>query len=160
MAGLFKNALSYFALDDPADEVVEEQRETVKAQPQQSFDEDHSVAPHMQTSPTSSTLSVKSSSGKAKQFPGKLNRITTLHPKTYEEAQQVGRAIRDGIPVVLNLEGVDDKIAYRIIDFSGGVIFGVRGKIDRITPRVFLLLPAQVDLVAEEGTADVDLFTK
>ena len=54
----------------------------------------------------------------------------------------VGRAIRDGIPVVLNLTGVAEAVAYRIVDFSAGVVFGVRGSIERVTPRVFLLSPA------------------
>ena len=73
-----------------------------------------------------------------------MSRITTIHPKSYEDAQLVGRAIRDGVPVVLNLTGVSEAVAYRIVDFSAGVVFGVRGSIERVTPRVFLLSPAQV----------------
>lgn len=62
----------------------------------------------------------------------------------------VGRAIRDGIPVVLNLTGVPEAIAYRIVDFSAGVVFGVHGSMERVTPRVFLLSPAQVNIKVEE----------
>ena len=79
-----------------------------------------------------------------------MSRITTIHPKTYDDAQMVGRAIRDGIPVVLNLTGVAEAVAYRIVDFSAGVVFGVRGSIERVTPRVFLLSPAQVNIKVEE----------
>ena len=75
-----------------------------------------------------------------------MSRITTIHPKSYEDAQLVGRAIRDGVPVVLNLTGVAEAVAYRIVDFSAGVVFGVRGSIERVTPRVFLLSPAQVNI--------------
>ncbi len=53
-----------------------------------------------------------------------MSRITTIHPKSYEDAQLVGRAIRDGVPVVLNLTGVAEAVAYRIVDFSAGVVFG------------------------------------
>ena len=81
---------------------------------------------------------------------GRVSRITTIHPKTYDDAQMVGRAIRDGIPVVLNLTGVAEAVAYRIVDFSAGVVFGVRGSIERVTPRVFLLSPAQVNIKVEE----------
>ena len=81
-----------------------------------------------------------------------MNRITTIHPKSYEDAQLVGRALRDGVPVVLNLTGVAEAVAYRIVDFSAGVVFGVRGSLERVTPRVFLLSPAQVNIKVEEPT--------
>ena len=88
-----------------------------------------------------------------KPFPGgRVNRITTIHPKSYEDAQLVGRALRDGVPVVLNLTGVAEAVAYRIVDFSAGVVFGVRGSLERVTPRVFLLSPAQVNIKVEEPT--------
>ena len=80
--------------------------------------------------------------------------VTPIHPKSYEDAQLVGRAIRDGVPVVLNLTGVAEAVAYRIVDFSAGVVFGVRGSIERVTPRVFLLSPAQVNIKVEEPQAN------
>lgn len=76
-----------------------------------------------------------------------MNRIATLRPKTYNDAQAVGKAIREGVPVVLNLSEVEDeKTAYRIVDFSAGVVFGLQGSIERITPKVFVLSPAQVSI--------------
>ena len=83
-------------------------------------------------------------------FHANINRITTIHPQSYEDAQLVGRALRDGIPVVLNLTDVSQSQAYRIIDFSSGVVFGISGSIERVTERVFLLSPARVDIVAED----------
>ena len=49
--------------------------------------------------------------------------------------------------------GVAEAVAYRIVDFSAGVVFGVRGSIERVTPRVFLLSPAQVNIKVEEPQA-------
>ena len=80
-----------------------------------------------------------------------LSRITTIHPKSYDDAQLVGRSIREGIPVVLNLTDVSESVAYRIVDFSAGVVFGLRGSIERVTPRVFLLSPAQVSISVEDN---------
>lgn len=81
-----------------------------------------------------------------------MNRISTLCPKTYEDAPAVGKAIREGIPVVLNLSEVtDEETAYRIFDFSSGVIFALQGSIARVTPKVFILSPAQVSL---DGTSN------
>jgi cell division inhibitor SepF len=143
MAGFMKNAMSYLGMADVVDEdeLENEQEESSES----SFDSDHSVTP---IAPSSSASS--SSVREASPFQGRVNRITTIHPKSYEDAQLVGRALRDGVPVVLNLTGVSEAVAYRIVDFSAGVVFGVRGSIERVTPRVFLLSPAQVNIKVEE----------
>ena len=62
--------------------------------------------------------------------------------------------MRDGVPVGLNLTGGAEAVAYRIVDFSAGVGFGVRGSIERGTPRGFLLSPAQVNIKVEEPQAN------
>ncbi|KAB8290997.1 cell division protein SepF [Bifidobacterium avesanii] len=146
MAGFMKNAMSYLGMAD----VVDDDDDVADAPDQAatSFDSDHSVTPQ----PTAAAAAKPRETATA--FPqGRINRITTIHPKTYEDAQLVGRAIRDGVPVVLNLTGVAEAVAYRIVDFSAGVVFGVRGSIERVTPRVFLLSPAQVNIKVEEPQA-------
>ncbi|MDP9497922.1 MAG: cell division protein SepF, partial [Actinomycetota bacterium] len=35
-------------------------------------------------------------------------RITTLHPRTYNEARTIGEHFREGIPVIMNLTEMDD----------------------------------------------------
>ena len=45
--------------------------------------------------------------------------------------------------------GMDDSDAKRIVDFAAGLIFGLRGSIERVTNKVFLLSPANVDVGAE-----------
>ena len=79
-----------------------------------------------------------------------LPRITTLHPRTYNDARLVGEHYRDGIPVIMNLTGMDDADAKRLVDFAAGLIFGLRGSIDRITTKVFLLSPPNVTVRAED----------
>ena len=65
----------------------------------------------------------------------------------------MGRAIRGRRARRAHLTGVSEAVAYRIVDFSAGVVFGVRGSIERVTPRVFLLSPAQVNIKVEEPQA-------
>jgi cell division inhibitor SepF len=77
-------------------------------------------------------------------------RITTLHPRTYNEARTIGEHFRDGTPVIMNLTEMDDGDAKRLVDFAAGLIFGLRGSIERITNKVFLLSPANVDVTAED----------
>jgi cell division inhibitor SepF len=79
-----------------------------------------------------------------------LSRITTVHPRSYNEARTIGERYRDGIPVIINLTELDDAAAKRLVDFAAGLAFALRGSIDKVTSRVFLLSPAGVDVSAEE----------
>jgi cell division inhibitor SepF len=79
-----------------------------------------------------------------------LSRITTLHPRTYNEARTVGENFRDGTPVIMNLGEMDDVDAKRLVDFAAGLVFATRGTIERITAKVFLLSPANVHVAAED----------
>ncbi len=77
-------------------------------------------------------------------------RITTLHPRTYNEARVIGERFRDGMPVIMNLSEMDDSDAKRLVDFAAGLSFGLRGSIERVTAKVFLLSPQNVDVTAED----------
>ncbi|CAM3168194.1 cell division protein SepF [Stackebrandtia soli] len=77
-------------------------------------------------------------------------RITTVHPTTYNEARTVGEAYRDGTPVIMNLSELDESDAKRLVDFAAGLVFGLRGSFDRVTNRVFLLSPANIQVTAED----------
>lgn len=77
-------------------------------------------------------------------------RITTLHPRTYNEARTIGERFRDGMPVIMNLSDMDDADAKRLVDFAAGLSFGLRGSIERVTAKVFLLSPQNVDVTAED----------
>jgi len=79
-----------------------------------------------------------------------INRIITVHPRTYNEARTIGENFRDGVPVIMNLSEMEDVDAKRLVDFSAGLIFGLRGTIERITSKVFLLSPHNVSVAAED----------
>ena len=79
-----------------------------------------------------------------------LTRITTLHPRTYNEARTIGEHFREGTPVIMNLTEMVDSDAKRLVDFAAGLIFGLRGSIERVTNKVFLLSPANIEVTAED----------
>jgi cell division inhibitor SepF len=85
-----------------------------------------------------------------------LARITTLHPRTYNEARTIGEHFRDGTPVIMNLTEMVDSDAKRLVDFAAGLIFGLRGSIERVTNKVFLLSPANVEVAAEDKARIVE----
>ena len=77
--------------------------------------------------------------------------ITTLHPRSYNEARTIGERYRDGVPVIMNLTDLDGAAAKRLVDFAAGLAFALRGSIDKVTDRVFLLTPADVEVSADDA---------
>jgi cell division inhibitor SepF len=80
-----------------------------------------------------------------------LSRITTLQPSSYNEARTIGERYREGIPVIMNLSELDDASAKRLVDFAAGLVFALHGGFDKVTNRVFLLTPADVEVSAEDA---------
>ncbi len=78
-------------------------------------------------------------------------RITTLQPASYKEARTIGEHYRDGQPVIMNLTELDAADAKRLVDFAAGLAFALRGSIDKVTNRVFLLTPADVEVSADDA---------
>lgn len=90
-----------------------------------------------------------SDSGAGESTTADIGRITTLCPRTYNEARTVGEHFRQGTPVIINLTEMVDGDAKRLVDFAAGLIFGLHGDIDRVASKVFLLVPPGVEVTAE-----------
>jgi cell division inhibitor SepF len=78
-------------------------------------------------------------------------RIATVTPDSFRDARAIGELFRDGVPVIMNLTGMEASDAKRVVDFAAGLIFGLRGSIDRVSTRVFLLTPADTEIVSGEA---------
>jgi cell division inhibitor SepF len=76
--------------------------------------------------------------------------ITALHPRTYNEARTIGEHFRKSTPVIMNLSDMDDADAKRLVDFAAGLTFGLHGRIERVTAKVFLLSPHNVQVTAQD----------
>jgi cell division inhibitor SepF len=76
--------------------------------------------------------------------------ITTLHPRTYNEARTIGEHFRRNTPVIMNLSEMEDADAKRLVDFAAGLTFGLHGRIERVTAKVFLLSPHNVTVTAAD----------
>ena len=91
--------------------------------------------------------------------PDAHQRITTSQPHHYNDARGIGEDFRNGVPVIINLNDLDDIDARRIVDFAAGLTFGLRGSIERIAPKVFLLSPESYDVsAAARAQLDLDQF--
>ena len=82
-----------------------------------------------------------------------LDRIITLHPRFYNEARTIGEHFRQGNPVIINLTDMDESELKRLVDFASGLAFGLHGTIERVTMKVFLISPANVNVSTEDKSA-------
>jgi cell division inhibitor SepF len=77
-------------------------------------------------------------------------RVHLVLPKSFNDAQQVADKFKDGVPVILNLQGVDNDLAKRLVDFASGLTYAMDGGMQRIADKVFMLTPRNVEISAEE----------
>ncbi|MFE6227346.1 MULTISPECIES: cell division protein SepF [unclassified Streptomyces] len=78
-------------------------------------------------------------------------RIATVSPDSFRDARAIGELFRDGVPVIVNLTSMEPNDAKRVVDFAAGLAFGLRGSIERVATRVFLLTPADTEIVSGES---------
>lgn len=73
-----------------------------------------------------------------------------MSPTSFNEAQAVADKLMAGIPVIMNLQGIERDLSRRLVDFASGLCYGMRGSMERVTNQVYLLTPAHVEVSAEE----------
>jgi cell division inhibitor SepF len=78
-------------------------------------------------------------------------RIATVTPDGFRDARGIGELFRDNVPVIVNLTAMDPGDAKRVVDFAAGLTFGLRGSIERIATRVFLLTPADYTVLSGDA---------
>lgn len=150
MAGALRKTMLYLGLaEDRGEEYVDiDDYEEVEAP--MAPERDAQVTPlHRSTPREASSLPLPRAATTAAPD---LRRISTIHPRSYNDARKIGEAFRSGIPVIMNLTDMNDADAKRLVDFAAGIVFGLHGAIERVTNRVFLLSPAHVT-IAGEGTS-------
>jgi cell division inhibitor SepF len=79
-----------------------------------------------------------------------MGRIITVHPTGFADARTIGEHYRDGTPVIINLTELEDADARRLVDFAAGLVFAMRGSMDKVTNKVFLISPPNHDPTAED----------
>lgn len=83
----------------------------------------------------------------------KGRRIGTVTPDSFRDARAIGELFREGVPVIVNLTAMEATDAKRVVDFAAGLTFGLRGTIERVATRVFLLTPANTEIVSGDAAA-------
>jgi cell division inhibitor SepF len=77
-------------------------------------------------------------------------------PRSFNDAQQIADKFKQSMPVIVNLQSVDQELSKRLIDFTSGLTYALNGGMQRVADKVFLLTPRNVEVSAEERARWID----
>ena len=64
-----------------------------------------------------------------------------VRPTRYDQAKEVADLFKNGNSVLLNIGSADSEVARRLLDFTSGLIYGMQGTMEKVSPGVFLIKP-------------------
>jgi cell division inhibitor SepF len=84
-----------------------------------------------------------------------------VEPRSFAEAQSIADRFKAGTPVIMNLSSSDAELSKRLLDFASGLTYGLDGGLQKVSEKVFMLTPSNVDVSAEDRRKlrDEGLFT-
>jgi len=75
--------------------------------------------------------------------------VQIVQPTSFNDGKEIADALKANRPVIVNVENSGSELHRRILDFCSGLVYMANGSMSRVTDRVFLLSPANVN-VSEE----------
>ncbi len=76
-----------------------------------------------------------------RQNGGPVAEPSSVRPRRFEQAQEVADHFKNGVPVIMNLEGCERDVARRLIDFASGICYALNGSMEKVGTGVYLLKP-------------------
>jgi cell division inhibitor SepF len=143
MAGVWKKTMNYLGLVEEDEGFVDEMPEADPAPVRQ-------MRPHAVYDAPADTQGVVRTMPSSRPAPVATSAIYKAEPKRFNEAREVADRYKQGTAVIMNLQGTEDSIARRLVDFASGLVYGHDGTIELVANRVYLLSPADVEVSAEE----------
>lgn len=78
------------------------------------------------------------------------SRPRTISPRTFADSKVLADEFIRGVPIVLDLRGEGRELSRRLIDFASGVCYSLDGQMEKVSPQVFLLIPAEARVTEED----------
>ena len=104
----------------------------------------HAPARPNVTAPTSSNvraLRPDELAGTGSSFGLGTDQVAIVTIKSFDDVEGVASRYRSGQVVLFEMADVDVATGRRVLDFVGGLTYGLRGKLTKLRSRVFLLVP-------------------
>lgn len=91
--------------------------------------------------------------------------LRVIRPKVYDDSREISDTLSSGMPVVLNLEGLNADLAQRILDFTSGAVYAMNGNLQKVTSYIFVITPNNVIISGNfdemlDGSVDLSGSTK
>lgn len=119
--------------------------------------DDYPTAPRaasVKKAPASKVTPIRSSSRNSGY--GDISEIVTLDPTGFQDVREIAEHFCNDIPLIINMASLSEKDSLRTLDFLLGLKEGRHGQLKRVTPKVFLLTPANVSVNQNEEEDEVD----
>jgi cell division inhibitor SepF len=143
MAGVWKKVGTYLGLVE--DEDLEEYEEPIEATGTGTM--------HPSAAPVRSANVLAERDAVVRTMPSRAKTLATIHraePKRFNDVRDIGDRFKQGVAVIMNLQGTEDYVARRLVDFASGLVFGLEGSIEMVASRVYLMTPANLEVSAED----------
>lgn len=116
-----------------------------RRKPESSVEEDE-IAPKKKSFKTSQSAANSKVVQMRNPSPAKQSEVCMILPKGYENSSEIAEILLQGKTVVLNMEGMNIDAAQRIIDFTSGACFTMGGNLQKISKKIFIATPSNVEL--------------
>ncbi|MBR5278736.1 MAG: cell division protein SepF [Clostridia bacterium] len=77
--------------------------------------------------------------------------MKVVKPERFDEVQMIGEHLLARRTVVLNLEDTNKETTKRIIDFLGGVVFAIQGKVRKVANATYVVTPKNVEVSSDSA---------
>lgn len=130
--GFLEKALRFLGVEEFEEEIVEEP-----------YEEEPTVRRVRTRKSDDRTL-------KAIEGDGLSMKVHLIEARSFNDAQLIANKFRLGVPVIVNLTKIEPSTGRRILDFSAGVVYALRGGITPVADGIFLLTPKNVEITPED----------
>lgn len=110
-------------------------------------DDDYEPSSFRKPRPTKSRSA--SGSGSKVVSMNRSSELIVIRPQDFNEAQTVTDFLKDGKPIVINMEGIEINTAQRIIDFIGGACYALDGTLGPVSNNIFIAAPQDVEVTGD-----------
>lgn len=77
---------------------------------------------------------------------GAPSKVVVIQFQNFDDAKDAADHLKNKKPVVANLEKLDNDTTRRVVDFLSGAVYGVSGRIQNVSNRIFLITPSNVEV--------------
>jgi FtsZ-interacting cell division protein YlmF len=76
--------------------------------------------------------------------------VVVTKPTSFSETEEMATRIKEGSPVIVNLEGLSLHLSQRIVDYMSGATYILDGDMQKIGECIFLFTPRGINIGMEE----------